>query len=138
MPKLEAYLFFDGNCAEAMRFYERALGGTLRLMTHAESPVAEQSPPGSEDRIMHARLDLDGGVLMASDSMVGQPCGAMNGVALALSYPDVAEARRTFDLLADGGTVTMPLAETFWADAFGMVVDRFGTSWMINGPMKGA
>ncbi len=138
MPKVEAYLFFDGNCAEAMRFYESTLGGTLRLMTHAESPVADQIPPGSEDRIMHARLELDQGVLMASDSMVGRPCGAPNGFALALSYPDVPAARRVFDRLADGGTVTMAFAETFWAEAFGMAVDRFGMSWMVNGPFKGA
>jgi len=132
MQKLDSYLFFDGNCADAMRFYERTLGGKLQLMTHAQSPMADQTPPGSADRIMHARLELEGGALMASDSMVGQPYGGMKGFSLSLSYPDVAQGKRTFDALADGGSVTMPFQKTFWADGFGMLVDRFGTPWMVN------
>ncbi len=132
MAQVETYLFFDGNCAEAMRFYERTLGGTLRMMTHAESPIAAQAPPGMANRIMHARLDLGDHVLMASDSMVGQPIGGMKGFSLSLSYPTAAEGKRTFDLLADGGKVTMPFQKTFWAEGFGMLSDRFGTPWMVN------
>jgi PhnB protein len=135
MPTLDAYVFFNGNCAEAMRFYERTLGGKLDMMTHAQSPIADQVPPGSADRIMHARLTIDGRNLMASDSMVGQPYGGMKGFSLALAYPTAAEAKRVFDALADGGQVTMPLQKTFWAEAFGMLTDRFGTPWMINGNM---
>ena len=135
MHQLNTYLFFDGNCAGAMRFYERTLGGKLSLMTHAESPMAAQTPPGSADRIMHARLDFDGGMLMASDSMAGQPYGGMKGFSLSLIYPTAAEARRMFDTLAQGGQVTMPMDKTFWAEAFGMLVDRFGTPWMVNGGM---
>ncbi len=135
MPQVDAYLIFDGTCAEAMRFYQRTLGGKLALMTHAESPIAAQTPPGSANRIMHARLDLDGRLLMASDSMVGQPYEGMKGFSLALMYPAVADAKRVFDALADGGKVTMPLQKTFWAEAFGMLVDRFGTPWMVNGGM---
>ena len=136
MPQLNAYLTFDGTCADAMRFYERSLGGKLAvLMTHAESPMAAQTPPGSADRIMHARLELDGGVLMASDSMVGHPYKGVHGFSLSLVYPTAAEARKVFDALATGGRVTMPLQKIFWAEAFGMLVDRFGTPWMINGAM---
>jgi PhnB protein len=135
MHQLNTYLFFDGNCADAMRFYERTLGGTLSLMTHAESPMAAQTPPGSADRIMHARLDFDGGILMASDWMAGQPYGGMKGFSLSLIYPTAAEARRMFDTLAQGGQVTMPMDKTFWAEAFGMLVDSFGTPWMVNGGM---
>ena len=91
MHQLNTYLFFDGNCADAMRFYERTLGGKLSLMTHAESPMAAQTPPGSADRIMHARLDFDGGMLMASDWMAGQPYGGMKGFSLSLIYPTAAE-----------------------------------------------
>jgi PhnB protein len=127
------YLFFDGNCAEAMRFYERALGGKLEaLMTHAQSPVAAQTPPGSANRIMHASLNLGDHRLMASDAMPGHYEG-MKGFSLSLSYPTAAEAKRVFDALAEGGKVTMPLDKTFWAEAFGMLVDRFGTPWMVNG-----
>jgi PhnB protein len=135
MHQLNTYLFFDGTCADAMRFYERTLGGKLSLMTHAESPMAAQTPPGSADRIMHARLDFDGGMLMASDWMAGQPYGGMKGLSLSLIYPTAAEARRMFDTLAQGGQVTMPIDKTFWAEAFGMLVDRFGTPWMVNGGM---
>jgi PhnB protein len=135
MNQLNAYLIFDGSCAEAMRFYERTLGGKLDLITHAQSPIAGQTPPGSADRIMHARLTMDGGTLMASDSMAGHPYEGMHGFSLTLVYPGAADARRIFDALAQGGRVTMPIQKTFWAEAFGMLVDRFGTPWMVNGAM---
>jgi PhnB protein len=135
MLQLDNYLFFDGDCADAMRFYERTLGGKLQLMTHGDSPMAAQTPPGSANRIMHARLELDGRLLMASDSMVGQPYEGMKGFSLSLIYPTVAEAQRMFAALAEGGQVIMPIAKTFWAEAFGMLVDRFGTPWMVNGGM---
>jgi PhnB protein len=136
MPQLDVYLTFNGNCADAMRFYERTLNGKLEmLMTHAESPMAAQAPPGSADRIMHARLVIDGRVLMASDSMVGQPYEGMKGFSLSLIYPTVADAQRVFDALAKGGQVHMSLQKMFWAEALGMLVDRFGTPWVINGGM---
>jgi PhnB protein len=135
MHQLDVYLFFDGSCAEAMRFYERTLGGKLSLMTHAESPMAAQTPPGSANRILHARLELDGHVLMASDSMVGHPYEGMKGFSLSLTYPTAADAQRVFDALVPGGKVTMPMQKTFWAEGFGMLVDRFGTPWMVNGGM---
>ena len=135
MQQLNAYVFFDGTCADAMRFYERTLGGKLDLITHAQSPMADQAPRGSADRIMHARLTVDGGTLMASDSMAGQPYAGMKGFSLSLVFPTVAEAQRVFSALAEGGQVTMPLQKTFWAETFGMLVDRYGTPWMINGAM---
>ena len=135
MPQLTAYLFFDGTCAEAMRFYQRALGGKLDLMTHADSPIAEQTPPGSADRIMHARLVSDGLILMASDTMAGHPYGGMKGFSVSVIYPTGADAKKAFDALAQGGQVTVPLDKTFWAETFGMVTDRYGTPWMVNGAM---
>jgi len=135
MPQLNTYLTFDGNCAEAMRFYERTLGGKLDLMTHAQSPMADQTPPGMADKIMHARLTFDGGMLMASDAMAGHSYGGMKGFSLSLIYPTPAEAQRAFDALSEGGRVTMPVQKTFWSEAFGMLVDRFGTPWMVNGGM---
>ncbi|MEN9397655.1 MAG: hypothetical protein RLZ81_2185 [Pseudomonadota bacterium] len=68
-----------------------------------------------------------------ADAMVGQPYEGMKGFSLSLSYPTVDEAKRTFDRLAAGAKVTMPLTATFWSDAFGMLVDRFGTPWMVSG-----
>ncbi len=136
MPQLDAYLVFDGNCADAMRFYERTLGGKLEmLMTNAQSPAAAQTPPGSADRIMHARLALGNRILMGSDGPPDQPVGGMKGFSLSLIYPTVREAKKVFDALAEGGRVTMPFQKTFWAEGFGMLVDRFGTPWMVNGAM---
>ena len=134
MSKLEAYVFFDGTCAEAMRFYETTLGGKIEMMmTHKESPEAGEIPPGSEDRILHARLVIGASALMASDSMVGQPYEGMKGFSLSLGYSTTEEAKKIFDALAEGGQVTMPLGKTFWSEAFGMLVDRFGTPWMVSG-----
>lgn len=133
MSDVNAYLVFDGNCAEAFRFYERTLGGELQVMTHGDSPISDQIPPEAKDRVMHARLLLDGRPLMGSDAMMSHPYEGMKGFSLSLSYPTAAEGQRIFDALAEGGRVTMPMQKTFWVEAFGMLVDRFGTPWMVNG-----
>jgi PhnB protein len=131
---LEPYLIFDGNCADAMRFYERTLGGKLEaLTTFGESPVRDQVPPGAADRVMHARLVIGDRALMASDGMLGEPYEGMKSFSVTLYYPEVAEAKRVFDALAEGGKVNMPMGKTFWAEAFGMLVDRFGTPWFVSG-----
>ncbi|HYO76663.1 MAG TPA: VOC family protein [Thermoanaerobaculia bacterium] len=133
MTEFTTYLSFDGNCREAMRFYETVLNGKLAaLITNGETPAAEHVPPGNADRIMHAYLVCDGFVVMAGDSMVGQH-RPMQGFHLTLSYTDVAEAQRVYDALSEGGTVEMPFQPTFWAERFGMLTDRFGTPWIING-----
>ena len=138
MPQLNAYISFNGNCEEAMQFYENALDGKLEAMLkNSQSPMAGQLPAGSADLVMHARLALDGGVLMAGDAMPG--CSlyeGMKGFSLTLTYPDASQARDVFARLSEGGKVTMPMESSFWADAFGMLVDRFGTPWIINGGMK--
>lgn len=134
MLQLDTYIFFDGTCAEAMRFYERTLGGELMLMKNSESPPG-QAPCGDPDRIMHARLALDGRTLMASDWASDGSYEGMKGFSLSVAYPTVEEAKRVFDKLADGGKVTMPFGKTFWAEGFGMLVDRFGTHWMVNGAL---
>ena len=138
MPQLNAYITFNGQCAEAMQFYETALDGKLEaMMKNAQSPMADQVPPGSGDLVMHAKLVLDNGVLMASDAMPGcMPYEGMKGFALTLTYDDASQARDVFARLAEGGTVYMPMESTFWADAFGMLVDRYGTPWSVNGGMK--
>lgn len=142
MSPINAYLMFDGNAAEAMRFYEQVLHGKMEtFMTYGEAPATDtQAPegcaellPGSENRVMHACLNFGDGLLMASDTMVGQPHEPMKGISLALSCASNDEARRVFEAFAAGGTVVMPLAKTFWAELFGVVTDRFGTPWMVNG-----
>jgi PhnB protein len=136
MPMLDSYLFFDGNCAEAMRFYERVTGGQLTtMMKYSDSPVPHDPAhcgPGDENRVMHAMLVIGDRQLMASDTPQGQ-YKPMQGFSLALNYDSPEEARRKYDMLADGGTVVMPFGPTFWAKGFGMLTDRFGTPWMVSG-----
>ena len=136
MNQFDAYLTFDGTCTEAMRFYERTLGGKVEiLLTGGQSPMAAQLPPGMADRVLHARLTVDGQVLMASDSWPGQPYEGMKGFSISLIYPSNERARQMFDALSQGGTVVMPMQKTFWSEAYGMVTDRFGTPWMVQGVM---
>ena len=130
MKTMEAYLLFDGNCAEAMQFYERTLAGKLALVAAKDAPAGSM-PPGSGDRTIHAKLDADGAVLMASDWLSPDPYPGMVGFAVTLTAPSVAEAKELFDKLVDGGQVTMPFVKTFYSDGFGMLVDRFGTPWMV-------
>lgn len=137
MPQLSAYLSFDGNCADAMRFYERVLGGRLEtLIRYADAPSDAAMPalsPQDAERVMVARLVLDEQTLLGSDATAGHPYPGKQGVALALVYPTVSDAHRVFEHLAEGGSVTMPLQKTFWAEAYGALIDRYGTRWMLSG-----
>ncbi|MES2947610.1 MAG: VOC family protein [Pseudomonadota bacterium] len=134
MFKIDSYLFFDGDCADAMRFYQRTLGGEIEMMmTYGESPDKEQIPKGGEDRILHASLRIGEMRLLASDCSPGEPYDGMKGFSLSLSYPTPEEAKSMFKKLSDGGKVSLPIGPTFWSDAFGMLVDQFGTPWMISG-----
>ncbi len=138
MRSFNPYLVFDGTAAQAMPFYQRVLGGKLDVMTFAQMPGAEQQkmPATAADRVMHAMLSFDGGQLMASDIMEGQPYEGMKGFALTVNKDTAAEAEQVFAALAEGGQVTMPIGPTFWAERFGMCTDRFGTPWMVNGGMQ--
>jgi len=135
MPtQLCAYLSYNGQCAEAMRFYAKVFNARLEaLITYAEMPGGEPVAPENAHLIMHAYLVHPDFALMAGDTPPGMPFAGIQGCMMAITFPTVAEAERVFKALSDGGKVTMPLAETFWADAFGMVTDRFGTPWGING-----
>lgn len=136
MPQPTTYLAFDGNCAEAMRFYEQVLGGKLQtLMTNGDSPMAAQVPPEHHHRILHAYLLLpDGrGALMAGDCMVGVPYEGLKGFSLTLNYDTIVQATGVFEALSGGGTICMPMQPAFWAKTWGMLTDRFGTPWIING-----
>jgi PhnB protein len=137
MTQLNAYLSFDGNCTEAMRFYEKTLNGKLEaLLTYGQTPACDQMPAADRDRIMHAYLTFDGQVLMAGDAPTGQPYEPMRGFTLTLSYDTVDQARPIFEALAEGGKITMAFQPAFWAEGFGMCIDRFGTPWIVNGSLK--
>lgn len=134
------YLSFPGTTREAFAFYAGALGATIEtMMRYADMPAppagadAGCAPPGG-DGIMHACLRLPGGAMIfAGDVPPGMAFDGIKGVMIAVQYDGADEARRAFDALSAGGQVTMPLAPAFWAETFGMLVDRFGVAWAVNG-----
>lgn len=142
MAQFEPYLSFDGNCAEAMHFYEKTLGGKIEMsMTYGEVPPApgQQAPSGdAAKRIMHVSMTLEGQRIMASDMPPGVPFEGMKGITVSLAYPDPAHGKVVFDALAAGGHVKMPYQKTFWAEGFGMCTDQFGTPWMVNAGSDGS
>ena len=131
MKAFNTYLNFDGETKEAMNFYKKCLDAKLDLQTFGDIPGGG-GPPGSENRTMHARLEKDGAVIMASDSMPGQKVVMGNNFSINIDCGSVAEQDKYFNALAAGGKVTMPLQETFWGARFGMLVDKFGVQWMLN------
>ena len=140
--KVQPYLMFEGRCQEALDFYRRALGAEVKVvMRFSENPdpagapgCAEGSGPGpTPDMVMHAEFAVGDTTVMASDGL-GSGKAKFDGISLALTPASVDEARRLFDALADGGQVQMPLAQTFFSQAFGMVADRFGVPWMVVAP----
>ena len=130
--QLNPYLTFDGRCEAAFKFYEKVLGGKIEaMMTYGSSPMAEQTKPDWRNKIMHARLTVGDKMLMASDAPPDR-YEAMKGIMVTLGIDDPGEAERIFHALSEKGTVQMPIQETFWAARFGMLVDQFGTPWMVN------
>lgn len=129
---IDTYLLFNGNCAEAFKFYEKILGGKIEgIMTHGESPMADKVAPEWRDKVIHVRIKAGDRILMGSDTPP-QHYEKPQGFSVSLSTKDVAEAERLFRALSESGKVGMPLQKTFWSDAFAMFTDRFGIPWMIN------
>jgi PhnB protein len=134
MSPVQPYLFFEGRCEEALELYRKALGAQVQmLMRYKDGPQPAQCPDGTRpplDKVMHASFTVAGADLMASDGTCsGKP--DFHGFALSVAAKDDADAKKKFDLLAEGGQVKMPLAKTFFASSFGMVADRFGLTWMV-------
>jgi PhnB protein len=140
MAQAIPYLAFDGNCSKAMRFYERILGLGVKLemmLSGADTPMAAQIPKEHAHRILHARLRFDdGSCLYAGDIPVHMPYDGMKGFTITMNYPSTAEAERVFTALSEGGNVRMTLAPMFWAKCAGMLTDKFGTPWAINGEVS--
>ena len=133
--ELQPYIFFYGRCAEALEFYKKALGGTYEASLVKDSPMRDQMPPGSDDRVMHAKFTSNAVSFMASDGNQTRPIDSEAGnIALSLEATDTSEGERVFKALAEGGDVKMPIAEAFWGGRFGIVVDKFGTEWMMTLP----
>lgn len=136
-PVVEPYLYFNGNCEEALQFYVKAIGAKIetvvRFKDSPEPPPPGMLPPGFENKVMHASILIQGARVMMSDGLSAD-APAFKGFSLALEAKDGEQARRWFDALADGGEVTMPFGKTFFAEHFGGVTDKFGVGWMVIVP----
>ncbi len=131
---IQPYLFFNGRCEEALRFYQEALDAKVEMMMRfGESP--EPPPPGAvpdnyDDKIMHATFHIGDNTLLASDGC--GPESKFSGFSLSITAADEAQATRMFNALAEGGTVSLPLTKTFFSPCFGMLTDKFGLGWMVG------
>lgn len=133
---LNPYLLFDGDCQEAFHFYREVLDGHIDFMqTFDGSPACDDVPFEWYDKVLHTRLVAGDNVLMGSDAPPGRYCPPA-GMSVALALDTAADAERVFKALTEGGKVQMPMEETFWAERFGMVTDRFRIPWMVNGALK--
>jgi PhnB protein len=135
--QINPYLFYDSNCEAAFKFYEKVLGGKIEMMLrNEEAPDSMPAAPGREKKIMHARMSINGEILMASDA----PPDHFNkpqGFAVSVTVDDPVEGERKFKALSEGGTINMPFGKTFFSKGFGMCVDQFGIPWMVNCPPEG-
>lgn len=128
--QVSPYLNFNGDCRQAFEFYSKATGcPTLAMMSFGETPGME-SPPGWSDKILHARMMIGQTMLMGSDSPPGRQ-STLGGFGVSLNVDSDADAERIFKALSEGGEVTMPMDETFFASRFGMAKDKFGVMWMV-------
>jgi PhnB protein len=130
MIGIQPYITFNGNCEEAVNYYKDVLGGELLfIQRYGESPMKGM---GDDNNVMHCTLKVGETHIMASDSPEGQPTTAGSNISLAIGSNDPAGAEKMFEKMAEGGSVTMPMQQTFWAERFGMLTDKFGINWMFN------
>lgn len=132
MTQINSYLTFNGNCREAMSFYQQCLGGELSLQTIGESPLAEKMPQQMKDCILHGTLVKEGLVLMATDMVAEHGLVKGNSVSLMLNCSSEEETRSFYHKLAEGGKATHPLEISFWGALFGDLTDRYGNNWLLH------
>ena len=130
--QIAPYLSFNGDCEAAFRLYEQVLGGRLgEIFRYGGSPMAGEVPADWQDKVMHGSLTIGQQVIMGADQAPGT-YEAPKGISMSLHMRSTADAERIFHELARNGAVQMPLQKTFWAERFGVLVDRFGIPWSIN------
>jgi PhnB protein len=129
---LNTYLVFNGQAEEAFKFYAQCLNAQiLATFKHADTPAAAHVPANWQDKVMHISLKAGDSILMGSDAPPDR-FKAPQGFSVSIQIDDTAEAERIFAALSEGGTIGMPIQQTFWAARFGMFVDRYGIPWMVN------
>lgn len=132
MVHLSPYLFFNGNCREALAFYQSCLGGELDLQRFGDSAAAAHMPAEVQNNVMHGTLTTHGFIIMAADTGRAGYLTAGNNVRLSLHFDNDAEIEATFARLSEGGQVIDPLADMFWGGKFGTLADQFGIKWLFN------
>lgn len=130
MKSMNAYLNFNGNCRQAMEFYQKCLSANLEMMLFSEAPCP--TPEDQKNRIMHARLSKGSMELMASDTMSSKPIKPANNFSINIFCESVQEIETLFAAFSEGGSVTTPLQDMFWGNRFGTIIDKFGINWMFN------
>jgi len=129
--KLNPYLIFSGNAEEALNFYKDALGGEIKMLSrYGDSPM-----PSDEDwknKIMHGRLEFDGNIIMISDGSKNDPPAGKGIVQLSIEVESEERLNEVFNKMSEGANITLPVGKQFWGAYFGMLVDKFGISWMFN------
>jgi len=130
--QIHSYLTFNGNCREAMTFYQQCLGGKLSFQTVGESPLANKLPKQMKNSILHAILSNENLVLMATDMV--QEAGLIQGnnIALSLNCNSELEIKTCYEKLSAGGKANHPLENSFWGALFGDLTDKFGNHWILN------
>ena len=129
---MTAHLSYPGQCKEAFNFYAQLFGGTLRMFAYQDTPMAQEVPAEWREKIVHATLSVDGCELAGAD-VQPEHYRRPQGFSVLVDVDGVENAERIFRALAEGGSVGMPMQKTFWSPAFGVLVDRFGIPWEING-----
>jgi len=132
IKQLNPYLNFDGTAGQAIALYERALGAKTENVSYLGDVPGIETPAEHKTRVMHALLHIGPGVIMISDAMPGQPVTAGSSTHVCLDFDDPNDMTTKFEALAAGGSITMPLQDTFWGAKFGMLTDAFGIRWMFN------
>jgi PhnB protein len=137
MTEVNPYVTFDGDCEEAINFYKSNLGAVvLFTQRYGESPMKGTGP---DDKIMHCTIKIGDSTIMACDNMSAKhPTTVGNNVSLAVGMNDARQAEEMFKKMSAGGTITMPMQKTFWAELFGVLTDKFGITWMFNVGKPGA
>ena len=132
--KISPYLSFNGNCSEVIALYEKVFNVKATVMHYKDAPPDSgyQAPPGTEDFIMHASLEIGAETIMMSDMPTGYHVTVGNNITLTVEFGDADAAKAAFDILKEGGKVEMELQETFWSKCFGTLCDKFGVNWNIS------
>lgn len=132
--RISPYVSFNGNCAEAVAFYEKAFNVKAEIMRYKDAPPEDgyQSPEGTENLVMHAQFEIDGEMVMLCDLPPETPVKVGENIAIMAEFDSVDKAKAAFEALKEGGEVSMEIQETFWSKCFGSLTDKFGISWNIS------